>query len=70
MTDLVMPGMSGLELATELRSRYPKLKFLFTSGYSTEAVSEHFLHDGEWNFIAKPYGVAELVAEVRRVLDA
>src|SRR5690606_6962058 len=54
MTDLVMPGMSGIELASVLRREYPALKFLFTSGYSAEAVSDRFVHDGEWNFISKP----------------
>ncbi|WKW11423.1 response regulator [Pseudogemmatithrix spongiicola] len=70
MTDLVMPGMSGIELATELRRQRPGLKMLFTSGYSAEAVSDQFVHEGEWNFISKPYGLRELTNEIRRVLDS
>ncbi|HRN53517.1 MAG TPA: response regulator [Gemmatimonadaceae bacterium] len=70
MTDLVMPGMSGIELASVLRRQHPTLKFLFTSGYSAEAVSDRFVHDGEWNFISKPYGLRELTTEIRRVLDS
>lgn len=70
MTDLVMPGMGGIELAAKLRTTHPALKFLFTSGYSAEAVSDQFVHDGEWNFIGKPYGLRELTEEIRRVLDA
>ncbi len=70
MTDLVMPGMTGLELATELRRRRPQLKVLFTSGYSADVVSDRFPHTDDWNFISKPYGMQELVAEIRRVLDS
>ncbi|MBA3852762.1 MAG: hypothetical protein C0503_00015 [Gemmatimonas sp.] len=70
MTDLVMPGMGGIELAAELRKSRPALKLLFTSGYSAEAVSDQFMHEGDWNFISKPYGLKELAAEVRRVLDS
>ncbi len=69
LSDLVMPGMTGIELSQELRKTRPKLKVLFTSGYSVEVVSNRFQPDGEWNFISKPYGVRELVEEVRRVLD-
>jgi PAS domain S-box-containing protein len=69
LTDLVMPGMSGIELAAELRKLNPALKFLFASGYSAEAVAEEFVHEGEWNFIGKPYGLRELTAEIRRILD-
>jgi two-component system, cell cycle sensor histidine kinase and response regulator CckA len=70
MTDLVMPGMTGIELAQRLAASHPTLKMLFTSGYSADVVSDRFRPSDEWNFIAKPYGVRELAAEVRRVLDA
>ncbi len=70
MTDLVMPGMTGIELAAELRQRRPNLKVLFTSGYSADAVADRLPHDGDWNFIAKPYGMQELVVEIRRILDS
>jgi len=70
LTDLVMPGMTGIELAEELQRSRPTLKVLFTSGYSAEVVSDRFRPDGDWNFIPKPYGVRDLVQEVRRVLDS
>ncbi|MCW5826037.1 MAG: PAS domain S-box protein [Gemmatimonadaceae bacterium] len=69
MTDLVMPGMTGIELAQRLAATHPALKMLFTSGYSADVVSDRFRPQDDWNFIAKPYGVRELAAEVRRVLD-
>jgi len=70
MTDLVMPGMTGLELAHEVRRRYPTLKVLFASGYSADAADGNLAEFEGWNFIAKPYGVKELAAEVRRILDS
>jgi len=70
LTDLVMPGMTGIELSQELRKTRPGLKMLFTSGYSVDVVSDRFHPEPDWNFIAKPYGVRELVEEVRRVLDS
>lgn len=69
LTDLVMPGMTGIELAQELRKSRPTMKMLFTSGYSADVVSDRFHPDADWNFISKPYGVRELAQEVRRVLD-
>jgi len=70
MTDLVMPGMTGLELAHEVRREYPQLKVLFASGYSVDAAEGNLAEFEDWNFIAKPYGVQELASEVRRILDS
>jgi PAS domain S-box-containing protein len=70
MTDLVMPGMTGLELAHEARRRFPALKVLFASGYSADAADGHLAEFENWNFIEKPYGVKELATEVRRILDS
>jgi two-component system, cell cycle sensor histidine kinase and response regulator CckA len=71
LTDMVMPGMTGPELAKQLRAQQPGLRVLFTSGYSADAVARQFgLTDNTWAFISKPYGLADLTREVRRVLDA
>lgn len=69
LTDMVMPGMTGPELAKQLRAMQPGLRVLFTSGYSADAVARQFGLTGSWSFIAKPYGLADLTREVRRVLD-
>lgn len=68
VTDMVMPGMTGPELAAALRERQPSLRVLFTSGYSADAVASKFGLQDEAHFIAKPYALAELAREVRRVL--
>ncbi len=69
-TDVVMPDMSGRELAKEARRRSPKLKVLYTTGFSRNAV----MHDGELdpgvNLLAKPYTFEQLAQRIRESLDA
>ncbi|MDQ3987344.1 MAG: PAS domain S-box protein [Actinomycetota bacterium] len=64
ITDVVMPGLSGNELAAELRDRYGGLKVLFMSGYSGEVVGDI----PEAAFIPKPFDKDQLLEKVRRVL--
>jgi two-component system cell cycle sensor histidine kinase/response regulator CckA len=70
LTDMVMPeGMTGRDLARQLRSRAPALKVIFTSGYSPEMLS----NDGEFPgipFLPKPYQAPRLVQLVRDCLDS
>ena len=61
LTDMMMPGMSGPQLAERLRQTHPDVKVLFTSGYSREAVASGI---GDAGFIGKPYGLRELVTAV------
>jgi two-component system, NtrC family, sensor kinase len=70
LTDMVMPdGVSGRELAQQLRAAKPALKVLFSSGYSTELVGrDALLHDGK-NFLPKPYNPDKLARTVRKCLD-
>ncbi|MEX2181739.1 MAG: ATP-binding protein [Gemmatimonadaceae bacterium] len=69
LTDMVMPGMTGPELATAMVAKYPGLKVIFTSGYSADAVARQFGISEASHFISKPYGLADLAREVRRALD-
>jgi two-component system, cell cycle sensor histidine kinase and response regulator CckA len=69
ITDIVMPGMSGPELAERLRMLHPEMKMLFTSGYTDAAVVEHGLSTQTMAFIQKPFSPAELARKVRDVLD-
>jgi signal transduction histidine kinase len=70
LTDMVMPdGVSGRELAQQLRAAKPGLKVLFSSGYSTELVGrDALLQDGK-NFLPKPYNPDKLARTVRKCLD-
>jgi PAS domain S-box-containing protein len=67
VTDVVMPRMTGLELARRLAIDHPDLKVLCLSGYSAEATSAQ--RPMEWPFLAKPFVPATLLERVREVLD-
>ncbi|HYG35293.1 MAG TPA: ATP-binding protein, partial [Clostridia bacterium] len=70
LTDIVMPGgVSGLELARKLQLEDPKLKVVFTSGYSAEIAEGHIRLFPGLNFIQKPYHPSKLAETVRRALD-
>jgi CheY-like chemotaxis protein len=70
LTDVVMPGMSGKALAQQLTQTYPKLKILFMSGYTDNAIVHHGVLEPGTAFIHKPFSAAALARKVRRVLDA
>jgi PAS domain S-box-containing protein len=70
MTDVVMPEMGGRELAEKLAGIYPKLKILFTSGYTDSAATRHGFLDEGANFLPKPFTFNDLAQKVREMLDA
>jgi two-component system cell cycle sensor histidine kinase/response regulator CckA len=68
VTDVVMPGMTGEELASELRRGRRGLKVLYISGYAEDSAAiERALREGD-AFLPKPFSVAELAGRVREVL--
>jgi PAS domain S-box-containing protein len=70
LTDLVMPeGVTGTELAAQLRKRKPELKVIFTSGYSPEVVGRDFNQE-DAEFLSKPYLPPQLAQMVRQCLDS
>ena len=68
LTDIVMPGMSGPDLARAAQLRNPALRVLYTSGYASEP--DEAFEDPNVAFIGKPFSPQALVAKVRDVLDA
>jgi PAS domain S-box-containing protein len=70
LTDVVMPTMSGRELATRLAKIRPEMKVLYTSGYTDDDVLRRGVLDEGTHFISKPYSLSELSRKVREVLDA
>jgi PAS domain S-box-containing protein len=69
LTDAVMPGMSGQELAEKLKFRRPEMKVLFMSGYTENAIVHHGVLDPEIAFIQKPFRSDTLACKVREMLE-
>ena len=69
LTDVVMPGMNGSELATQMVLHFPEMKVLFTSGYTEDVISHHGVLAEGVSFIGKPYTPSTLARKVREVLD-
>jgi FixJ family two-component response regulator len=69
VTDVIMPGMSGRELADRLLVGRPNLKLLFMSGYTDAAIIHHERLDAEAPFLQKPFTPDALVRRVRDVMD-
>jgi PAS domain S-box-containing protein len=69
ITDVVMPQMSGRELAARLRDQHPETRVLYMSGYTDDAVVRHGLLDASMSFLQKPFTPGVLVRKVRETLD-
>ena len=68
ITDVVMPGMAGRELATRLLALRPSLKTLYTSGYPANVIAHEGVLDPGVAYLPKPFSPAQLAAKVREVL--
>jgi YesN/AraC family two-component response regulator len=69
ITDVIMPQMDGKVMAEWLKSHFPNLKILFTSGYTDDAIVHHGVLEPGVAFLAKPYTPATLTRKVREMLD-
>lgn len=67
--DLMLPGMSGLEVLGAIRARRPRVPLLAITGYATSEVAASAVNIGGTTFLAKPFDPDELLEKVRRVLE-
>ena len=70
LTDVVLPGMNGRELALEVASLRPNIRCIFMSGYTADIIATRGILDAEVHFIQKPFRSPDLAALLRNVLDA
>jgi PAS domain S-box-containing protein len=68
LTDVVMPSLSGRELADRLKQRRPGIKVLFMSGYTDDTIVHHGVLEKDAEFIQKPFSPGQLAIKVREVL--
>jgi signal transduction histidine kinase len=68
-TDVVMPDMSGRQLADQARGKRPNLKVLYTTGYTRNAIVHNGMLDPGTNLLTKPFSIEELAGKIRKILD-
>ena len=66
LSDVVLPGLSGLDLVTELRRRDPAIAVVLVSGHSSAAVSEHGMIGPDSVLLDKPFTAVQLTAALDR----
>ena len=68
VTDVVMPGMTGVDLSKKLRALQPDAKVLFVSGYADSVILRHGVLDSDIAFLQKPYSPSALIGKIRDIL--
>ncbi|HVH08708.1 MAG TPA: PAS domain S-box protein [Gemmatimonadales bacterium] len=70
LTDVIMPGLSGRELATRLAARRPETRVIYMSGYTDDEITRHGVLEPGFTFVQKPFTPEALARAVREVLDS
>ena len=68
ITDMMMPGVSGAELAKIVHQKYPEMKIILASGYSEEIACKELAGSSDFYFMSKPYSLEDLHQKVQEVL--
>ena len=70
LTDVIMPGMNGRELAQRISEIRPNVKILYMSGYTENVIGHNGMLDAGVRLLQKPFNLRDLKSKVREVLDA
>ena len=68
LTDIIMPGINGIDLAKQFVTLYPETRILFMSGFMCPSIA-HFIPDDEKAFLQKPFPTNTLIAKMRSILS-
>ena len=69
LSDVVMPGLSGNDLAERMAEMRPEMRILFTSGYNDDIVVQHGVSNASAYFLSKPFSTDVLLGKIREVLE-
>jgi PAS domain S-box-containing protein len=69
LTDVILPGSSGVQLAQRLALHHSRMRVLYVSGYTADAIVHHGGHDPNFAFLSKPFSLPALARKVRSILD-
>jgi CheY-like chemotaxis protein len=69
ISDVIMPGMNGKDVAEKIRQGRPEMKLLFMSGYTADVIAHRSMLDPGVQLISKPFSIQQLSAKVRKVLE-
>jgi CheY-like chemotaxis protein len=69
LTDVVMPGLGGKELAAQVASRYPNTRILYMTGYTDDEVLRRGILDEGRALILKPFSPTDLLRKIRSILN-
>ncbi len=69
ITDLMMPEMSGTELASLIKIKYPEMKLLFISGYTGDSQETYGIRTADHHYLQKPFTKQELIEKIRFILN-
>jgi YesN/AraC family two-component response regulator len=68
ITDVIMPGMNGKDLAEKISSILPEIKSIYMSGYTADIIAHHGVLDEGVNFIQKPFNINELAVSIKKAI--
>jgi CheY-like chemotaxis protein len=69
LTDVIMPGMSGRQLAERIQSTRPQIKIMYMTGYTDDMVVQHKVLEPGVKLLQKPFSKVDLALKVRSTLD-